>query len=413
MSLIGLRRFVVCMTVAAVLAGAAPCAAFAAGASTPGVSAASAILVTMDGTELWSLNPNAKRAVASTTKLLTALVVLDNASLEDTVVVSHKAVVAVDEGGVGLYTGQRLTVRQLMNMMLIASANDAAEVLAVHVAGSEAKFVDMMNAKAASLGLKNTKAVDPHGLGDRGRSTAADLSVIAREVMAYPEIREIVSKKSVSVPGPKGSHLVYSSTDELLGHYAGIEGVKTGYTDPAGYCFVGAAKRGDTELLGVVLGAGAGGARFTEMAKLLDWGFAHFRTQVLVSDKAPIGVVAIGRSGDATVSVRAAESFSLLQPVTEDVASVRITLPQAVSTSVWRGQQLGTAEVYRSGSIVATIPLLAEMAVSDPAAVKPAPTPPAPAEESTGSAWQRAVRASTRAMGLLSLQLLGTPVKAK
>ena len=232
----------------------------------------------MDGTELWTRNADSKRAVASTIKLLNALVVLDHANLDDTVVVSHKAVMAVDEGGVGLVSGQRLTVRQLMTMMLVASANDAAEVLAVHVAGSESKFVEMMNAKAASLGLKNTRAVDPHGLSKRERSSAADLAVIARELMAYPEMREIVAKKSVVVPGPKGSRSVYASTDKLLGHYAGIEGVKTGFTNPAGYCFVGAAKRGDTELVGVVLGAGSNAERFAEMRKLLDWGFAHYRT---------------------------------------------------------------------------------------------------------------------------------------
>ena len=369
--------------------------------------------MTMDGSELWSRGADTKRPVASTIKLLNALVVLDNASLEDTVVVSHKAVMAVEEGGVGLVTGQRLTVRQLMTMMLVASANDAAEVLAIHVAGSESKFVEMMNAKAASLGLKNTRAVDPHGLGERQRSTAADLSVIARELMAHPEVREIVAKKSVTVPGPKGSHSVYSSTDQLLGHYAGIEGVKTGFTNPAGYCFVGAAKRGDTELLGVVLGASTGSARFADMRKLLDWGFSHYRTVKLVSDEGPIGVVAVGRSGDATVSVRAAESFSLLQSIGEGTSTVRVTLPQSVPMSVWRGQQLGTAEVLRSGSVVATIPLLAEAAVKDPAVVRVVQVQEPPPSQPEGNAWERAMRSATHAMGLISLELMGTPADTR
>ena len=402
-----------CIAVVGMLVGATPSAALGIGTASPQVSARSVVLVTMDGAELWSRSSETKRPIASTTKLLTALVVLDHAGLDDVVTVSHKAVAAVDEGGVGLRTGQRLTVRQLMAMMLVASANDAAEVLAVHVAGSESKFVDMMDAKATSLGLVNTRAVDPHGLGERGRFSAADLAVISRELMSYPEIRKIVSKKSVVVPGPKGTRSVYSSTDKLLGKYKGIEGVKTGFTDPAGYCFVGAAKRGDTELLGVVLGARSGDGRFSDMRKLLDWGFAHYRTQKLVSDSVPIGVVAVGRSGEATVSVRAAQSYSILETIGAEPASVRVILPPSVSTSVWRGQQLGTAEVSRSGSVIATVPLLAEAAVSDPTEVRPVPVSRPPAAAPKGNVLQRMMRASTHAMGLLSLSLLGTPANTQ
>ena len=122
-----------------------------------------------------------------------------------------------------------------------------------------------------------------------------------------------------------------------------------------------------------MLGASTGSARFADMRKLLDWGFAHYRTQKLVSDAAPIGVVAVGRSGDATVSVRAAEPYSVLETIGAEPATVRVILPPSVPTSVWRGQQLGTAEVSRSGSVIATVPLLAEAAVCDPAAARPMP----------------------------------------
>ncbi len=414
MKLSRLRHLVATALLAGVLAGGAPSSALAAAGSSPRVSAPAAVLMTMDGTELWSSNADHQRRVASTIKLLNALVVLDHVGLDDTVVVSRKAVRAVDEGGVGLVPGQRLTVRQLMSMMLVASANDAAEVLAVHVAGSESKFVDMMNAKAAALGLENTHAVDPHGLSKRESSSAADLAVIARELMAYPAMREIVLQKSVAVPRRGGSRSVYSSTDQLLGRYAGIAGIKTGFTNPAGYCFVGAAKRGDTELLGVVLGAGSNSARFAEMRKLLDWGFARYRTRRLVSNEKPIGVVAVGQSGEATVSVRAAESFSLLEAKGSEPATVRLTLPQAVTSSVWRGQQLGCAEVYQKGSIVATVPLLAEAAVSDPSAVRvvkvQAPIAVQPPAEGV---WRRGWRAATHGMGMLSLRLLGSSTKAE
>lgn len=403
-----LRTMLSLVLLACLSAVGAPSPAHAAKSQGPSVSAPSAYLTTMDGTELWSHNADSKRAVASTIKMLNALVVLDRADLDDTVVVSHKAVMAVDEGGVGLVGGQKLTVRQLMTMMMVASANDAAEVLAFHVSGNEKDFVALMNAKAASLGLTNTRAVDPHGLGKKERSTAADLAVIARELMSHPEMREIVAKRSVVVPGPKGSRSVYGSTDKLLRNYKGLQGVKTGFTNPAGFCFVGAAKRGDTELVGVVLGVGSNEARFAEMRRLLDWGFARYRNRKLVTDADPIGVVAVGRSGEATVSVRPAESFSLLQTVDEPTATVRVTLPQAVPDSVWRGQQLGIAEVYKDGSVIASVPLLAEAAVTDPDAVRPEPVVTAPpAEKPAASIWQRALRSSTNAMGMLSVRLLG------
>jgi len=408
----GLRSLVASVVVAGVLAAASPSGAFAAKSSAPRVSAASAILVTMDGTELWSHKPDSRRAVASTIKMLNALVVLDNASLEETVVVSHKAVMAVEEGGVGLVGGQKLTVRQLMTMMLVASANDAAEVLAIHIAGSESKYVAMMNAKAASLGLSNTRAVDPHGLGKTGRSSASDLAVIARELMAYPELREIVLKKKVVVPGPKGSRSTYRTTDKLLGTYRGLEGIKTGFTNPAGYCFVAAAKRGDTELVAVVLGAPSGSERFDDVRELLDWGFSNYCVRKLVSDKKPIGVVAVGKSGEATVGVRAAECFSAVEPVGSELTTVHVSLPPAVPGSVWRGQQLGLAEVYREGSLVATIPLLAEAAVSDPARARVQPVAEKPAEEPELGIWERVVRTSTRTMGRVSLWLAGSSAQA-
>jgi serine-type D-Ala-D-Ala carboxypeptidase (penicillin-binding protein 5/6) len=269
------RLFVIGALLAAFVFGAAlPTQALA--QTAPPVSVPSGVLMTMDGTVLWSRRPDSGRRVASTIKMLNALVAREHTNLDDVVVVSRKAA-AIDDGDVGLYAGQKLTVRQLLQMMMVASANDAAEALAIHVAGSEKAYVAMMNAKAKELGLAHTRAADPHGLSKKEKSTAADLSVLAREVMKDPELRVMVKQKSVLVPRRKGKPRRVKSTDLLLGHYWGIEGVKTGYTRPAGYCFVGAAKRGNVELLGVVLGAKSNSARFSEMRKLLNWGFANYK----------------------------------------------------------------------------------------------------------------------------------------
>lgn len=267
-----------------VLIALSPSVAMAASAP---VRVPSALVMTMDGSQtIWARRTTVRRPVASTIKMLNALVVMENASLDETVTVTRKAA-RINDGDVGLYAGQRLTVRQLLQMMLIASANDAAEALAIHIAGSEKAYVGMMNAKAASLGLTRTHAVDPHGLSKKERSCAADLVILARNVMADPVLRDIVSKKRVKVPRRNGRVVTYRSTNKLLGRYTGIEGVKTGYTRPAGFCLVSVAKRGDVELVAVVLGAKSNPGRFSEMRKLLDYGFAHYVTPPVSSPTTP------------------------------------------------------------------------------------------------------------------------------
>ncbi len=340
----------------------APFPAFAGSIRPPAVSVPSATLMTMDGLPLWSRNPSAHRRVASTIKMLNALVVRDRASLDETVVVSRRAA-AVDEGDVGLIRGQRLTVRQLLQIMLVASANDAAVALAIHVGGTEAKYVALMNAKAKALGLSDTHAADPNGLSKREISTARDLSVLARRVMADPVLRAIVSRRAVVVPRRNGKRSVVRSTNQLLGCYAGMQGTKTGFTRPAGYCFVGSAKRGGVELLGVVLGAKSNAGRFREMRRLLDWGFAHLRVRCLVSQGATMGVVTVEGGVGASVAVCATGTTSATLFDGDGPVTTRVVLPPSVMAPVTLGQPLGTVEVYQGSSMIASAPLAAASAV--------------------------------------------------
>ena len=184
------RRTTVLLCVAYLCVALLPSASFAATASKPGLSVPAATLVTIDGQQLWGNNKDTRRRVASTIKMLNAVVVRERASLDDTVTVTAKA--AATEDGVGLVKGQKLSVRKLLQLMLVVSANDAAEALAIHIAGSEKKYVALMNAKAKKMGLSGTHAVDPHGLSKCERSTARDLAVLGREVMDDPVLRKMV-----------------------------------------------------------------------------------------------------------------------------------------------------------------------------------------------------------------------------
>jgi D-alanyl-D-alanine carboxypeptidase (penicillin-binding protein 5/6) len=343
---------------AVLLLSAAPVTALARVAP-PSITAPSALLMTMDGSVLWSRAPLTRRAVASTIKMLNALVVRESVTLTEVVTVPRKAS-AINDGDVGLVTGQRFTVRRLLEMMLVASANDAAEAIAIHIAGSERRYVALMNAKAKELGLTGTLAVDPHGLSERERSTASDLALLARTVMADPVLRSIVRKKTVAVPRPHKKTRIFKSTDLLLGHYGGIEGVKTGYTSTAGFCFVGAAKRGGVELLGVVLHTKSLVARFSQMRTLLDWGFAHCHMRLLVSADATMGVVAVEGQPLHPVTVHAARETSAALFDVGGPLETTVTLPATVAAPVVRGQQLGTVAVSRDGVLLARVTLLAD-----------------------------------------------------
>jgi D-alanyl-D-alanine carboxypeptidase (penicillin-binding protein 5/6) len=342
--------------------------------------------VSDSGAVLWSKESNARRKVASCIKLLTALVVRDEADLDDVITVTSKAS-SMYNGTVGLRKGQKLTVRQLLEIMLVHSANDAAEALAVGIAGKESKFVAMMNAKAKKLKLRHTHATDPHGLGKKEHSSARDLSVLGRYVLADPVLRRIVSKGRVSVPRGNGRSETYRTTNRLLGVYPGMEGIKTGYTNPAGRCFVGAAKRDGVRLICVVLGAGSGQDRFSQTRKLLDWGFAHVEEEEVISREQTMGVIEVPNGSEPKVTVHADKpiTMTVLDNGTDLTTKVRLKSPMPAPVSA--GQKLGVVEIVSRGSVVATAALCADRAVA-------AKRVPSPASESASaneklSLWQR------------------------
>jgi serine-type D-Ala-D-Ala carboxypeptidase (penicillin-binding protein 5/6) len=230
----------------------------------PTVTATSALLVDLQsGKPLFEKEPDKPLPPASTAKLMTALVVVDQAPLDEAVLVTQHA--AETEGSrMGLSPGEQLTVGELLQGLLIPSGNDAAVALAEHIAGSEADFVAMMNARARTMGLKSTNFVNVHGLDAPGQTTsAADLAVIATAALQVPFINKTVATPSANVAGHP-----LQNTNELLGTYEGADGVKTGTTDEAGQCLVASVTRGGRRTLLVELGSSD---RFADARKLFDY----------------------------------------------------------------------------------------------------------------------------------------------
>ncbi|MBN2247313.1 MAG: D-alanyl-D-alanine carboxypeptidase [Coriobacteriia bacterium] len=331
----------------------------------PDVSMPAGILRTRDGRTLWSRSAQTERAMASTTKIMTALVVLDNADVSETVTVSARAA-GVGEAEVDLVVGQTLTVGELLEATLVRSANDGAYALAEHVAGSVEGFVALMNTKAADLGLVHTSFANPHGLDAPGHYTSAeDLVTLASIAMADPRFAEIVSRPSVTVSGQFGSKR-YDNSNKLLGTYVGADGVKTGWTNKAGYCVVASATRDEVGLIAVVLGASDENERFDEARTLLDWGFAHYAVTRVATAETTAALVPVTDFLDRRVAAVVAEDASVPVFDLEGEVSSAIDYVDDVEAPVAAGQRLGTLTVVQGDRLLAQVPLVSAEAVDRP-----------------------------------------------
>jgi D-alanyl-D-alanine carboxypeptidase (penicillin-binding protein 5/6) len=266
----------------------------------------------------------------------------------------------------GLVAGERIPLGELLKGVLVQSGNDAATLAAEVVGGSVDSFVAMMNAKAAQLDLVNTHYVNPHGLDVNGHYTsAADLTALARYAMRNPVFRQIVGTYTVKVRSDRYTH-VLTNHNSLLKSYPGTEGVKTGWTNNAGYCVVFAVKRGDVEFIGTVMGAANEVGRAKQATKLLDWGFAHYKTTTVVQAGEVFGRVPVSDYLDRTVPAETAETTSM--PVFDLAGPVerRVVLNADVSAPVSKGEVLGTMTLYQGDTVLTQVPVVASSDVPAP-----------------------------------------------
>jgi len=315
----------------------------------PDISARSAILCLPDGRVLYENNADARMLIASTTKIMTALVVLENCDPGEVVKVSAKST-AVEGSSMYLRPGEELTVEELLYGMMLCSGNDAAHALALHTAGSIEDFAELMNRKAAELGLTNSSFKNPHGLDEEGHySSAADLAKIAAAAMEHELFREIVATKHKLVAGRS---LV--NHNKLLWSCEGVMGIKTGYTKAAGRTLVSCAQRDGLTLICVTLCAPDD---WDDHMKLYDWAFSQYRMHA-VSEKGREFIRLPVVTGVAdTVGVCYGEDFSLLLNK-EDELEVKVRLPKFVYAPVWESDVAGTIELSVNGEFVKSIPLV-------------------------------------------------------
>ncbi len=333
-------------------------------AAMPDVTMAAGALITEDGRVLWSRRSTDRRAMASITKVMTAVVAMENGSVDDLVTIP-RASSTVGESTSFLRVGEGLPMGEVLEALLVKSGNDAGVAIAMHVSGSEEGFVAKMNEKAVELGLERTHFSNSHGLDEKEHySTAEDLAVLVRYAMTKPEFRRIVGQKTATIGTGKRAEKV-QTTNLLIGNYAGANGVKTGYTSDAGYCVVDSARRGDIELYAVVLGTTNEMKRFRDARDLLDFGFAHYRKQNLVSEGTVVGEARVLDYLDVNVPAAVAED------ATVTVFDLAGTIKRTVSVSAQRapvaqGQRIGVAKFIQGGEVIASVPLVATRDVERP-----------------------------------------------
>jgi len=335
----------------------------------PRVAAASAILADLDSGEvLWERNPDQRQPIASVTKIMTGLLVVEATDPDEVVTASPNA--ARQTGAeLGLEVGEVQPVRQLLMALLLQSANDAAVALAEHVGGTVDGFVDGMNRRARRLGARDTRFASPNGLDDNGYSTSHDLVAITAEAFRDATFREVVATKLHRIPSPDGDPRRIQNRNALLWLYRGAIGVKTGYTAAAGFCLVAAAERDGLRLVAVVLGAPS--SPWSDAAEMLNHGFEAWERRDVVDGSTALDPIEVaGRE----IPVRADGALSLLLRRGETV-EVEVRPDPGLTLPVAEGQTVGEVVVSGGGEVLGRVRAVSASSVAAPVGSSPPEKP--------------------------------------
>ena len=327
-----------------------------------------AVLIDLSsGTVLYEKEPDTPMPIASITKVMTLLLTFEaieagKVSLQDTVPVSDHA---YNMGGsqIWLEPGETFTLDEMVKAICVSSANDAAVAVAEFIGGSEPAFAELMNQKAAQLGMTNTAFKNACGLDEAGHfSTARDVAIMSREMLLnHPRITDYTT---IWMDTLRGGQTQLLNTNKLLKQYQGVTGLKTGTTSGAGVCISASASRDGLDLLAVVLGAASSNERFDAATALLDYGFANFENVAAPApENAPTSLPVTGGAQE-TVELRYAAPEKILVQKGEGAAlAAELELPQTLAAPLAEGQQVGAVTVYSGETALGSWPVTAASAV--------------------------------------------------
>lgn len=334
---------------------------FSGDAEEVGTSASACVIIDeVSGRVLLSHNAETPLPMASTTKVMTALLAIESGDMEAPVTCSHHAF-GVPGTSIYLSKGETLTLREMVTGLMLASGNDAAVAIAEHIGGTVEDFCRMMTARAAELGCTNTVFLTPHGLPQEGHyTTAHDLALIAREAMQHELFREIVSTKRATIPWEGRSYdRVLNNKNRLLSTYDGATGIKTGYTRKAGRCLVFGAERDGMRIIGVVLNCYDW---FDEASRLMDIAFDRYESVTMLHAGEHVATLPVDLTDGASVDL--VISSDLTGVVARgSIPRVELDLPQQLTAPVQQGQKVGTARIISGDEPVAEVPVVSGASV--------------------------------------------------
>ncbi|MDU4959650.1 MAG: D-alanyl-D-alanine carboxypeptidase family protein [Sporomusaceae bacterium] len=337
-------------------------------AADPRIKADAAILMDMKtGQILWNNNMHRRLAPASTTKILTAIIAIEQGQLDADVVVSPRAA-ATRGSSMYLYSGQVLSLRELLEGLMLRSGNDAAVAIAEHIDGSTEEFARRMNAKAVAIGAKGSNFINPNGLSAVGHySSAHDLAVIARYALSNPVFAGIVRTRETNIDWldrkGKEQEKAIRNTNKLLWMFADADGVKTGTTNEAGPCLVASATRQGQKLISVVL---HDHERWSDSMRLLQFGFQNFELIDYGSQGQAVATLPVDGGLTPAVSVSLAANAAVVVKAGDAAAtSVEVELPELLKAPVFPGQKVGEVIFYNQDKAIKVVDIVADSEVEE------------------------------------------------
>lgn len=333
-------------------------------AETLDIQAKSAVLMEAStGNLLYESNKDEKLPIASVTKIMTMLLVMEavdsgKITLDETVTASE---LAKSMGGSTMFleTGEQFPVSDMLKGIAVASANDGAVAMAEHIAGSVEGFVEMMNKRAEELGMENTHFVNTNGLDDDDHySTAYDVALMSRELIRHEKIFEYTT---IWMDTLRDGKFQLANTNKMIRFYRGANGLKTGSTSKAKCCLSATAKRDDMQLIAVVLGAPTSKDRFAGATKLLDYGFANYAVKKQVSGGEIAAEVPVCKGISDTVNAVVKEDVTNLCKKGDEFEVQRnLVIDELLYAPIQKGQKIGVLELVRDGTVISSVDLLAD-----------------------------------------------------
>ncbi|NLK44663.1 MAG: D-alanyl-D-alanine carboxypeptidase [Tissierellia bacterium] len=322
-------------------------------------SSSSILIDSSTGRILYEKNPHIKMPMASTTKIMTALVALEQGNLDDEVIIKKEAV-GIEGSSIYLREGEKISLEELLYGLMLRSGNDAAVAIAIHIGGSLENFIELMNHKAKEIGAVNTNFSNPHGLHDDSHyTTAYDLALITREAFKHEVFARIVGAKSYTSNRLENNY--YYNKNKTLWEYKGGDGVKTGYTMRSGRCLVSSATRNNHRLIAVSLNARDW---FNDNYKLLDYGFTNYKPYLIYDKGQFIHKIDIEKGKKKYLDLVTDSSFTyLLKEDERQRLKLSIEVPDVLVAPIEKGTKIGYIYSFLDGKLINKSDLIAKSSI--------------------------------------------------